>query len=284
MRKRYWFLIVLLGITAGTLFLIRSWTPGQIEIDIKQVRTSIKNDTLHATILLENRALSKLSRYTEFINFTVTLDTFQVAQGKINYTKKTDSVNFVRIPVHLSIKDMQAVINVESDSALLTIHTDIAKMVPVIGLKIWEGEKRIRIFRPRPLKYKQTGISDFSNQRDTIRFILEGFIQNHNPIAITLLKTTLSMRIDDRFTAYVAMPPNLNIPPRDSVFVKTNIEIHDFKVLKDGLAILFSRDAIPYIVTGDITLRLDSVDILEPIEMDVIHTGNISLSPFKKKD
>jgi len=284
MRKRLWLLIVLIVITAGILILISFWTPGQIEIDVKQVRTSIKNDTLRVTILLENSALSILSKYTEFINFTVTLDTFQVAQGKTDYTEKTDSVNLVRIPIHLSIKDVQAVINAEGDSVLLTIHTEVAKMFPVLGLKIWEGEKRIRIFRPRPLEYKQTGISDFTYQRDTIRFILEGFIQNYNPIAITLLKSELSMRIDDRFTAYVAMSPNLNIPPRDSVIVKTNIEIHDFKVLKDGLAILFSRDAIPYIVTGDITLQLDSVDILEPIEMDVIHTGNFSLSPLQKKD
>ncbi len=282
MRKRYWILIILLVIIAGGLFLLESFKPGPIKIDVKQVRTTIKNDSLHATILLENGALSILTRYTENIKFKVTLDTFQVAQGTIDYTNKTDSLNFVRIPGNLSMKDIQSVIKAEGDSAWLTINTEVSQTLPLIGMQIWEGEKTIRIIRPKPPEYKQTGVSDFSYQLDTIRFILEGYIVNYNPIAITLIETALRMRLDDRFNAFVSVPPDLNIPPEDSVFVKTNIEIHDFKVIKDGLAILFAKEALPYIVTGNIILQLDSVDILEPIDMDVIHTGNISLSPFSK--
>lgn len=270
------FVSVLLLSAIGVLVL---WWPGKMEIDIKKVRTQLRNDTLFANIELANHSLGILPKYTNYIRFTVHIDTFKIAEGEMMYEDENGQ-DHIEIPGSLSLEDMQSVIAANDDSATLLIQTDIGKKFPIIGMQNFHNERNMRIIRPQPPEYIQTGISDFSIKKDTVAFLAEGYLVNHNPVSITFMHTAMMVNLDDRFKADIALEPMLSVPPRDSVQIVTRITIQEFKLIKDGLAIVFGSDPMPYAVVGDLTMRLDSVDYLAPIEMNILHTGSVNLSPF----
>ncbi len=270
------FVSVLLLSAIGVLVI---WWPGKMEIDIQKVRTQLRDDTLFANIELANHSLGILPKYTNYIRFTVHIDTFKVAEGEMIYTEQNGQ-DFIEIPGSLSLEDMRSVIAGNSDSATLVIQTDIGKKFPLIGIQNFHNERNVRILRPQPPEYVQTGISDFSIRKDSVAFLAEGYIINNNPVSITFMHTAMVVNLDDRFKANIALEPMLSVPPQDSVQIVTRITIQEFKLIKDGLAIVFGREPMPYAVVGDITMRLDSVNYLAPIEMNILHTGSVNLSPF----
>lgn len=271
--------IVLILVLAVGAFLI--WIPEKgIELDIKTINTHLQNDTLYMKIEMDNDALTVFRDITSYIHVTVHMDTLQLADVEIEREKSDSEPHNIEIPGAVPVQNVLDLFESESDSVWLRMHIEVGEDLPILGHREFDVDQDSRIVKPRPPGYNLQEIEDFSLKKDSVHFIPKGYLINPNPVAITVRNANLTANIDERFESEVILDPELEVPPNDSVLVETYIGIQDFQLVKDGLAVVFGTDPLPYTVTGTMIVELEDMEILAPIEMEIYHTGEIAISPF----
>ncbi len=271
-------IIISLVIVADVVF---SFFPPKIDLEIKKVRTQLKNDTLYLNMELNNDLLSGLSALASHIRITSFIDTLKMAEMTMEREQNESTPHNIEIPGMIPLSSIGHLFDAPTDSVQLRVYVDISKEIPAIGYyRTTTIKQEMTMVKPRAPQYSFEKIESFSLKKDSVHFIPVGYLYNPNSLALTVLETDLHVDIDDRFSAAVLLIPPIQIPPHDSVLVSTVIGIQDFQLIKDGFAVVFGFNPLPYTVTGNITIELDSVEVLAPVEMEIIHTGKISLSPF----
>ncbi len=254
--------------------------PKTIELDIEKVRTRLRNDTLYLEIEMDNDALTVFTDVTDYIHTTVYMDSLQLADMEIQRDTSDQTPQNIEIPGAVPVQNVLDIFDAEGDSVWLRMHITVGQNLPVLGFREFDIDRNIRMLKPRPPGINFVGIESYSLKKDSVHFIPEVYLINPNPVSITVIETDMVADIGDRFTSTVVLDPMITIPPHDSVLVRTIIGIQDFQLIKDGIAIVFGTSPMAYTVTGDMTVQLDSLEILAPIEMEIIHKGELSLSPF----
>lgn len=271
---------ILIVVVLAAIAVFVYYAPPEIELDVKKMRTHLQNDTLYMNIELENDLLTIFTDLTDYIHITSYIDTLKMADMRIEREKRDETEHNIEIPGAVPVENILELFENEGDSVWLRIYMDVGEDIPIIGHRNFSVTQEMQMVKPRPPKYRFERIADFSLKKDSVHFIPEGYLVNPNPVTLTVIETDLVANIDDRFSATVFIDPLVNIPPHDSVLVTTVIGIQDFQLIKDGVAVVFGTSPLPYTVTGNMTIQLDSVEVLAPIDMEIIHTGEIALSPF----
>ena len=279
-------IIVLSILILGMLFLFNSsyWLKkvNPIDYQIVSVKTEISKNTLELDFGIILNKDYFIDYVLDSIQYKVKMDCIKFSEGKKIFSNSYsfEDNDTVFIPLTINMKIIQNIIKTtKSDSLTLEIDFNNFIKLPITGQASFPIYIKKKIATPNPPKVKVLGVEKKILKLHEAIYEIHFEITNPNNYEINIQQINASLTYPELFIGKVNHNEAIIVSPKSSVQTKSEINIGNLNLIKDGFKILMARNK-----KWAYTLEADLLILKEDSTLMPVQIYNSGKMPFRKKD